>query len=281
MELQLGGAEDASIGDQLSAMNFSVLLKKPLSWLARSTARVAAQWHPHLLLKSDVPNFTFFEDGLATVHNSEFLANERFQRAYALGKKTGSWHHHDLRWRIHVLLWCATWAAKCSGAFVECGVYRGGFARAIIDYTNFHSLNKTYYLFDTFAGFDQSQFNEFERRTIASNYHYEDTFDAVREEFSSMPFVRLVKGSIPESLLDVGSVAFLSIDMNCVVPEIAAARFYWPHLSPGAIMLLDDYGFEIHQQQKFAFDQLAKEWNVEILSLPTGQGLIIKPGMTA
>jgi O-methyltransferase len=262
-------------------MNFCVLFRKALSWLARLTAKLAAKWHPHLVLKSDVPTFTFCEDGLATVHNSEFLVNERFQRAYSLGKQTGSWHNHDLRWRIHVLLWCATWAAQCSGAFVECGVYRGGFARAIIDYINFESLNKTYYLFDTFAGFDHSQFNESERRTIASNYHYEDTFNAVRQEFSSMTSVRLVRGSIPESLVDVGSVAFLSIDMNCVVPEIAAAKFYWPHMSPGAVMVLDDYGFTIHHQQKLAFDQLAKEWNVEILSLPTGQGLIFKPGMSA
>jgi hypothetical protein len=67
--------------------------------------------------------------------------------------------------------------------------------------------------------------------------------------------------------------------MNCVAPEIAAAKFFWPNLVAGGIIILDDYGFSAHHLQKEAFDQLAREWNVEILSLPTGQGLIIKPGI--
>src|SRR6186997_3425039 len=78
---------------------------------------------------SESPGYLFAEDGLATMHNHEFALQPRFQQAYAAGKQTGSWKDHDLRWRIHILLWCATWAARLPGAFVECGVYRGGFAR--------------------------------------------------------------------------------------------------------------------------------------------------------
>ncbi len=45
----------------------------------------------------------------------------------------------------------------------------------------------------------------------------------------------------------------------------------------GALVLLDDYGFYNHIEQKKAFDIFAKKKNVEILTLPTGQGLLIKP----
>jgi hypothetical protein len=164
---------------------------------------------------------------------------------------------------------------------VECGVNRGGFAKSIIDYTAFKRLGKDYYLFDTFAGFDVEQLSPQERETIGMAYRYDDCFSFVQKEFEDMPFVKLVRGSVPQSLpkVAVGPVAFLSIDMNCAAPEIAAAKFFWPNLVAGGIIVLDDYGFSAHHLQKEAFDQLAREWNVEILSLPTGQGLIIKPGI--
>ena len=239
---------------------------------------MAVRLHPHLILRSDSLGQTpaYLEDGLATLHNCDFLNSPRFQRAYAEGKKTGSWYDHDLRWRIHVLLWCAAWAARLPGAFVECGVHRGGFAKAIIDYTDFGRLGRTYHLFDTFNGFDRAQLSAEELRVLEA-FNYEECFSAVQTMFASMPFVRLVRGSVPASLDDVGPVAFLSIDMNCAAPEIAAARHFWPSLLPGAVVVLDDYGFELHHAQKLAFDELTHEWGIEILSLPTGQGLFFKP----
>ena len=61
--------------------------------------------------------------------------------------------------------------------------------------------------------------------------------------------------------------------MNCSPPEIAAINFFWDKLVPGAMVLLDDYGFVSYEEQKNAFDN---EKGIEILALPTGQGLIIK-----
>ena len=252
-------------------------IRRLKSWAARATARLAVSLHPHLALRSSQPTFSFVEDGLATLQSSDFAQDPRFKRAYALGKQTGSWHSHELRWRIHVLLWAASCSARLPGAFVECGVNRGGFARAIISYTDFGCLDKDYFLFDTFTGFDPAQLSDEERKTVAPVYQYQECFSDVQREFAGERFVKLVRGPVPQSLIDVGKVAFLSIDMNCVAPEIAAAEFFWPHLSPGAIIVLDDYGFTLHHLQKLAFDKLAESWGTEILSLPTGQGLIIKP----
>ena len=277
MESQLGGIEVASVDGFDVAMSLRSIIRVPVVWVARATARLAVALHPLLELRSNSPSYRFIEDGLATCQNSDFTNDPRFKRAYELGKQTGSWHDHDLRWRIHVLLWCASWAAQLRGSFVECGVFRGGFARAIIDYTNYEALGKEYYLFDTFGGFDTNQLSDNEVRSVIGNYNYGECYEFTLAQFSSMPFVHLVRGSVPQSLVDVGPVGFLSIDMNCAAPEIAAAKFYWPHLVPGGVIVLDDYGFELHHEQKTAFDALAKLWKVEILSLPTGQGLIFKP----
>jgi len=251
-------------------------------WLARTSAALAVRVHPHLMLRSALFGQppTYAEDGLATVHNCDFIHSSRFQHAYALGKATGSWHEHDLNWRLHTLFWCGQWAAKLPGAFVECGVHRGGFARAIIDYTQFATLNRRYWLFDTFNGFDAAQLTA-DEEAIGKIYHYEECYEAVQATFAKMPFVSVVRGTVPASLLDTGPVAFLSIDMNCTAPEIAAAEFFWPKLVPGGVMVLDDYGWALHHAQKIAFDHFAQQKGVEILSLPTGQGLVFKPGSRA
>jgi hypothetical protein len=75
----------------------------------------------------------------------------------------------------------------------------------------------------------------------------------------------------------IDKVAFISIDMNCVLPEVAAAEHFWDRMAPGAVMLLDDYGFVSYEEQKRGFDKFAADKGVEILALPTGQGIIIKP----
>ena len=65
--------------------------------------------------------------------------------------------------------------------------------------------------------------------------------------------------------------------MNCAVPEIAAAEYFWDKLVSGAVIVLDDYGWVCHIEQKLAFDEFASRKNVQVLVLPTGQGLIFKP----
>ena len=75
----------------------------------------------------------------------------------------------------------------------------------------------------------------------------------------------------------IKQVCYLSLDLNCAEPEIAAIRFFWDLLVPGAPVVLDDYGSLGYVPQKLAMDAFAAEVNVPVLTLPTGQGLIIKP----
>lgn len=267
-------------------------IKQSYSTIVEHLLRQALKLHPSLLLSLNsitVPKglqgepFTYQKDGLATIHNSDCLTEPRFLQAYLLGKSTDSWKDWDLEWRVYVVLWCAEWAARLPGHFVECGVNRGGFARAILDYIPLDGSSRSYFLFDTFKGFDDAFLTADEKSTVAKSYAYDECYETVKREFAAFPFVKLVQGSVPDtlSLAAIEKVAFLSIDMNCVAPEIAAAKFFWPRMAPGGVIILDDYGFSLHSQQKAAFDALVKEWNVSILSLPTGQGLIFKPTTAA
>lgn len=95
----------------------------------------------------------------------------------------------------------------------------------------------------------------------------------------SRPRCKLVRGAVPATLeafpLD-RRVAYLSIDMNIVMPEIAAIEFFWDRMTPGGIVLLDDYGWATHAAQRAAFDVFARAHDTMILSVPTGQGIMIR-----
>jgi O-methyltransferase len=224
----------------------------------------------------------YAQDSLISWHNTEFMQDPQFQQAYDSGKATNSWGGYEIQWRVHVLCWAAARAARMEGDFVECGVNRGGFSRAVIDYVNFESLDKTFYLMDTFSGLVPELVSEDEKNAgIMDIYgkYYEDCFEAAQETFRPFQNVVLVRGPIPDTLASVtpSKVAYLSIDMNSATPEIAAAEYFWERMVSGSVMILDDYGHLLHRYQKKAFDDFAVQRDVQVLMLPTGQGLIFKP----
>lgn len=217
-------------------------------------------------------------DGLFSFRNCDFINEEKFAKAYAAGKATGSWGR-DIQWRVHVVLWAASIGAKLEGDFVECGVNKGGLSKSAVEYLDFFNLDKTFYLLDTYEGLVGDLLTEEEKASGLTEGGYEPCYEHVEAQFAAYPNTRIVKGAVPGTLSKVTSekIAYLSIDMNCVEPEIAAANFFWPKLSSGAVVVLDDYGWRGREAQKLAFDQFAAEKNVPLLSLPTGQALMIKP----
>lgn len=221
---------------------------------------------------------TYNQDALATRLNCDFMKDPRFQRAYQAGWETGSWCQH-IHWRIHVACWAAQKGLGLEGDFVECGVNKGGLSRAVMEYVDFRSANRRFYLLDTFCGLRQEYMTATEKQHNVDAHIYDECYDAVRRTFADFPGVEIIRGAVPETLTQVKAqkVAFLSIDMNCVQPEIAAAEFFWDKLSSGAVIIFDDYGWPGYIEQKHGVDQFAARKGVGVLSLPTGQGLIIKP----
>lgn len=222
---------------------------------------------------------TYNEDGMATAHNADFMNEPRFVAAYAAGKSTGSWTFGDLTWRAYIVCWAAERGAALEGDFVECGVNRGGYALSVINYVGLDALPKKFYLLDTYEGLLDRYISPEEQAHGVRNGEYEPCYDAVVRTFSPYSNVKIIRGAVPETLpqVDAEKVAFLSLDMNTRDPEIAAAEYFWDRLVSGASIVLDDYGWRKHLEQKRAFDEFARQRGVQVLSLPTGQGLILKP----
>jgi hypothetical protein len=229
----------------------------------------------------------FDYDGLRNdpgiIHNHDFMRNPRFVRAYQRGVAAAGVDYKYF-WRAHVALWCASVALSLEGDFVECGVWKGLLSTTIMAYFDWSAVGRKFFLFDTFRGVDERQLTEEEivKGTIAHfrEMYKEDLYDGVVKNFAEFRNVEIVKGSVPETLstVSIDKVSYLSIDMNNATPEIAAANHFWDRLAPGAPILLDDYGFVNYEVQKRAFDAWAVERGIQILALPTGQGLMIKPG---
>ncbi len=235
----------------------------------------------HLLRKE---RLTYSQDGLHTFHSAAFLQEPRFREAYELGKAADGGillrNRLEIHWRIYVLCWAATQVQQLPGAFVDCGVCGGMCARAVIHYLDFQKLHKPYYLLDTFTGLDArySTAAEMEKNERLGYPRHTELYEKVKSTFHAFPFVTLIKGVVPETLPQVTAqqVCYLSIDMNCVMPEVSALEYFWPKLVPGGIIILDDYGYGNNQTQKWAHDTWASSKRIKILALPTGQGLIMK-----
>ena len=229
---------------------------------------------------------TYNEDCLITNH--WIPTDAKFDAAYSHAVDLGLAVDPNIRWRAHTICWAAKIGVKLDGAFVECGVNRGFLSRIIVDYLE-HTPQ--FYLLDTYKGFDENTLSQQQieglRRAHKSRGSvgdwrqgmYVECYDAVVKTFSDKPQVKIIRGTVPNTLplVTEDKIAFLSLDMNCAAPEIAAIKYFWPKMSKGAVVVLDDYGHIGHDEQRHAFDDWSSSNNVPLLSLPTGQGLIIRP----
>jgi O-methyltransferase len=247
-----------------------------------NTVRIAANLDRYYLLEKSRINYA--QDLLYTFHNADFMKDPHFLESYELGKQTDGGHllkDYDIHWRTHVQCWAAYHATHLEGDFVDCGVSTGIFARSVMNYIDFQKLDKKYYLLDTFEGMSEkySSRREMERHEILGYGKKQGLYEQVQETFKDFN-VKIIKGPVPETLTEVDTlkVCYLSIDMNSVRPEAEALEFFWDKMVSGGIIILDDYGYANDtNDQKAAHDAFAKSKGVMVLTLPTCQGLIIKP----
>lgn len=137
-------------------------------------------------------------------------------------------------------------------------------------------LNRQFLLFDTFRGLDKSvsSTKEIERSREA----YPDCYEEVVLRFKSYQNIKIVRGVIPMSLEGQipNKIAYLHIDLNSANVERTAIEALWPSIVDGGIVVLDDYNWTARADQKKSMDEFARMQGIHILSLPTGQGLMIK-----
>lgn len=207
----------------------------------------------------------FAGDNLFTFgRNLSFLDDEVLMAAF--DKNASTVTEKAILWRTAIVYWAAKQGLRLEGDFVECGCYRGTTAKIVSDALQLGATNKKYYLYDTFEKDPRSEVLSF------------DQFESeVRGRFCDDSHVVITRGFVPESLEYVSpqKIAFMHIDMNNTAAEIGALNALFERMMPGAVVILDDYGWILHRDQRLQEECFFQSLDRPVFELPTGQGLVI------
>jgi len=226
----------------------------------------------------------YAQDGLFTFNSDHFRRDAAFRAAYARGVRANGGVDPGTEWRVHIALWAAGLALRVKGDFVECGVNGGLTSTAILERYGWSDPARRFWLVDTFAGPVWDQFGKAEDERVAAAHDamargaYVTDVERVRANFAEWAGVEVVQGAVPEALVEVKAerVAFVHLDMNCAFPERAALEHFWPKIPAGGVVLFDDYAYFGNEELARTIDEAARGLGAEVVSLPTGQGLIVR-----
>jgi len=242
----------------------------------------------HVLMK--MHSRYFWGDRLLTIDKSAgFMDDPKFSAAYQAIRGSHIYDAYDsphtVAWRLHTLAWAVRQALPLPGDFVECGVFKGDFAWVVMQMTDFTSQKRSFYLYDTFAGFSPkySSSEDYEGNPgfldfAHKAYSVDGLYESVRDRFAPMANVKVVRGVVPDVFAEAvpERIAFLHIDLNSPAAEVGALNVLFDRVVPGGVIVFDDYGWYQFRKQKIAEDAFMRERGYEIMELPTGQGLMIK-----
>jgi O-methyltransferase len=232
----------------------------------------------------------FWGDRLLTLDKTAgFLDEPGFAAALAeADSSTGQNQYRSpqgISWRYNTLIWAARTCLAVPGDFIECGVYRGDMTWMMTEMVDLRGVSKKFYIYDTFTGLAPQYSSKADfpgapeyLKHIDKDYRASDIEGYVRNRFRNKEYVVVTKGMVPDILLEIapGRIAFLHMDMNSPRAETGALKILFDRVSPGGILIFDDYGWKHFQNHKEATDRFMAERDQVIMELPTGQGLMIK-----
>lgn len=238
------------------------------------------------LLHGEKPQPGYGGDGFRTLNkNTSFMQEPRFASAWAFAEQGNreAWKKRgrvpDTRWRAHVCCWAASRALRIEGDFVEFGVNAGLLSMTVCKYFAFETLDRQFWLFDTFAGIPEGEMTEIETKLTAERNTgiYSDVFEIAKRNFAPFPNAHLIRGVLPGTISQapINKIAYLSIDLNVARYEKECIEQVWDRIAPGATIVLDDYAFVGHEEQNSMWNRFAQQHDQSILTLPTGQGIMV------
>jgi hypothetical protein len=174
-----------------------------------------------------------------------------------------------------------TLAQQCQhlpGNFAEFGTWRGGCAYMILSRTNVAPEHR-FFLFDTFTGIPADRLTKREREHGFAGSLGDTSVEYVDDLLARWrPRYQLCPGDIFHTLgtFDIGTLSFAHIDMNAMAPSQFALEFAYAHMTPGGIIVFDDYGWTSYEDQRLMIDEFFGDLPEKPIALPTGQAWVIK-----
>jgi O-methyltransferase len=170
--------------------------------------------------------------------------------------------------------------AGIPGAFVECGVWRGGsMMMSALTLLALNDPDRQLMLFDTFAGHpepnlerDGKLFHDEWQKRLRSDGSTEwgaASIDEVWTNIESTGYplenVELIKGKVQDTIEDhiPEAIALLRLDTDWYDSTAHELKHFYPRLQKGGVLLIDDYG--CMAGQRTAVDEYIAENNITLL----------------
>ena len=190
----------------------------------------------------------------------------------ALHKEIESHTLTDIK-RCYQLFQLAASVSAVAGDFAEVGVYRGGTARLLASLSK--QQGKQLHLFDTFTGMPATH--------AEKDFHVEGDFAAtslegVQAYLSDFDNCRFYPGLFPDTATPVRDLqfSFVHVDVDIYSAGYSACEFFDNRLSPGGVMIFDDYGFITTEGLRAAVDEFYATRQTRPIYVPTGQCFVLK-----
>jgi O-methyltransferase len=180
-----------------------------------------------------------------------------------------------------------------AGAFVECGVWRGGSSiLAALAFERLGDTNRELFLYDTFAGmtepsepdgsevrarWDEQQEDGHNRWAYAGRDEVERN---LREAGIDLERLHLVEGPVEETIPAAAPerIAILRLDTDWYESTRHELEHLYHRLEPGGVLLVDDYGR--WQGARRAVDEFfaSRPEHVYLMRIDNTGRLVLKPG---
>jgi len=210
------------------------------------------------------PRYKFSEFGRI------FLQDEDFIRYYESFIGTENYHSLDRKYTLDQLM---RLAVSLEGDTAECGAYQG--ASSFLICRRIAGLEKKHHIFDSFEGLSMPMPED---GSYWSQGNLACSESVIRKNLKEFDFVVYHKGWIPTKFQEVSAVrfCFVHLDVDLYQPTWDSLDFFYEKMTPGGIILCDDYGFITCPGARKAMDSFFSDKPEEIISLPTGQGLVMR-----
>ncbi len=224
--------------------------------------------HAEALCTAVYPTFRFSEFGRL------FLDDEAFIAYYRQFMDPDNWHSLDRKYTLDQLLGLTE---HMDADLAECGSYRGASAFLMCRSARASGRGRTVHLFDSFEGLSAPDERDGSYWRAGALSMPEQ---ALHDSLSQFDNYRAYRGWIPQRFGEVAALqfGFVHIDVDLYQPTLDSLEFFYPRAVPGAIILMDDYGFRSCPGARQAADEFFSSRPESIVKLPTGQAFVQKRG---
>lgn len=219
--------------------------------------------------------------------------DDTYHRRYSEGlERSGTPENQRRRERFYNLVQCLAMTRSTPGLVGECGTWRGLSAYLLCCYLRDEGdagepfVGEDVHLFDSFEGLseprsedsiDDPALREAVQQSQIKWGRFSATPEMVRSTLEAFPAVNLHAGWIPACFVEApreGTWRFVHVDVDLYEPITDSLAFFWPRMTPGGVIVCDDYGALAYPGARQAIDRFIADIGCRSVSLSTGQAIL-------